>query len=423
MTSHGGNFVPAGTWPNELRPNWVSSPIDKPTQGFQFNQVGEVRERTIENQEIPFVWGQEADFFLTNRDDIRTLLLFFLVSQGQRKPFSQPWWLAPGTPTSTAPASTVVRFAADTLQFDFETDGVVSCKVAVVQLPWEIEGVEGETPVQPARVFLYQIKHALPDPQYYRYTNWPRPLTRDSDGTYAPSPMAHEKIVDGIDMKNETVALDSFVFDGNPLMQFVPFVSEARMWLSIFEVSSDPVDPNTAVLRWYGEVRSVQQVGRKITATAVFLGSLMDRQIPNVLIGPTCNTYLFSPRCGLNKADFQKSGTLTTSSGNTLTVATDATDAANIFAHGWIEVGSGATWELRAIIGSTPVAGGQQLVIDWPLRQAATGQGVVFYRGCDLTAAACTSLGNFANFRGHPCLPLINLSLPSLSPPQGGGKK
>lgn len=414
----------AGTWPATLTPNWLSNPIDRPTQGLTFQSIGEQRERAIEDQEVAFRWAQDADFLLADRTALGTLLAFFVASQGGRQPFTAPWWFKPGTPTAEAPASTTARFAVDSLQLDFDTDSVATCKIRFLQVPWEISGVGGETPVQPARIFLYRFTHNLPTPQITRFTNWVRTLTRSADGDYLPAPMKHAEINEGIALAAEEITLDSFIFSGNPLTLFVPFILEAALILEVFEVENDPINPDGATLRWTGEVKKAQQTGRKITATASFLGGLPARQVPGVYIGTTCNTSLFSTRCGLTAATFKKTGTLTSKSGLTLVVATGATDAADVFAHGWVEVGSGATFERRGILNSTPGSGTQTLVIDWPLRQAASGQAVAFYPGCDLTAATCTAkFSNFARFRGHPNLPQVNLSLPSATPPTTGGKK
>ena len=106
-----------------------------------------------------------------------------------------------------------------------------------------------------------------------------------------------------------------------------------------------------------------------------------------------------------------------------LDIATSASEAANTFLYGVVEIGTGAAWEQRAIIASAPISGGQRLTVDWPVRQAAAGQAVKFVRGCDRTWATCQALGNEANFRGLPHMPQENLALPTMALPQAPGKK
>lgn len=412
-----------GTWPAALVPD-ASEPItDQPQNGLTFERIGLTRERTIEGEDMPFRWGQEATFTLRDRAAIRTLLAFFEASQGRRKSFDTPWWFKPGTPTAEAPASTKARFGASTLTLSYLSGVLALARVAMLQVPWEILGVEGETPEQPPRVHYYRFTHLIPAQTTFRFTSWRRPLARTGDGTYAPAPMKHKVIEGGLDLKTEKVTVESFKFSGNPLGMFNPCVLEAPLLLEIFETENEPVNPDAAVLIWAGLVTGAPQDGRQITATALFLAGLLDREVPGVLISTNCQTYLFSTRCGLLKAAFAKSGTFTAKADNVLTIATAAGDAAQTFVPGWIEIGSGDTWELRAIIASTPVAGGQQLVVDWPVRQAAAGQAVVFYVGCDRTWARCQALGNSERFRGHPNLPLVNLSLPTGNSDSPVGKK
>ncbi len=412
-----------GLWPSTLVPDWTSSPTDTPEHGLRFDQIGDQRTRTIEGQERAFRWNQEAEFWLTSRTEVRTLLAFFLVSQGQRQPFEQPWWFKPGAATAEAPHSTTVRFANDVVTLDYFTDADATARIKVTQLPWEITGVMGETPVQPARVFLYKITYALPTPVIYRFTSWPRPLTRTSDGTYQPQPFTHRKFTGSTDLRGTQIALDSFLFSGNPLALFHPDIREGRLLLEVREIETDPIDADAAVLKWFGEIKSVRTNGRKLDAAGVFIGQILDRQLPNVLIGPICNTRLFSSRCKLVKAAFDKTGTFAAAADCVLDITTSATDAAGTFAHGSIEIGTGAAWEVRSIVDSTPISGGQRLTVDWPVRQAPVGQAVLFARGCDLQAQTCKDLGNFENFRGHPNRPTVNLSLPTIKPAAAPGKK
>lgn len=411
----------AGTWP-DIDPDWSESPVDQPDKPLAFSQIGEQRERNIDDEEIAFRWGQQARFTLVGNAEVRDLLAFFVASQGPRRAFSSPWWLTPGTPTAEAPSLTTARFAVDTLTLDYVSGGVTTTKLRVLQVPWEIDGVVGETPEQPARVFFYKFTHSLPVPQIYRFTNWPRPLARTADGTYQPGPFKHGKISETLDLVGN-VALQSFVFTGNPLMLFRPDVIEAPLLLTILESESWPIDPNVAVERWSGEVRRPSFDGRRIEAPCAFLRGILDRELPRVLAGPNCRTELFSTRCKLVKADFENVGTFASAAGMVLDISTLAADAENTFVYGTIEIGVGATWEQRGILASEPIVGGQRITVDWPVRQVAAGQAVKFYRGCDRSWDTCDSLGNTDNFRGIRNMPQVNLALPTMALPNAPSKK
>jgi hypothetical protein len=412
-----------GVWPPSLVPDWFTSPVDQPLHGLEFLQIGEQRERSIEGEERPFRWEQTGEFWFKSRAEVRSILAFFVACEGPRQEFTAPVWFKPGEATAETPHSTKMRFKGDVLTLDYFDDADATARVELTQLPWEIAGVEGETPKQPARIFLYQFTYSLPVPVMWRFTNWPRPLVRPGDGTYAPAPIKHRETTGTLDLRGNELALDSFIFADNPLKLYHPDIREGRIWLQLLEVESDPINPATATVKWFGEIRSVKTTGRKLEASGLFIGQILERQLPNVILGESCNTRLFSRRCGLVRADYAKLGTLTSNAGLVLEIATAAVDAAGAFAFGDIEVGSGATWELRSIVNSVPIVGGQRITVDYPVRQAAVGQGVNFARGCDLKEATCKALGNFERNAGHPRRPKTNLSIPAQAAASAPGKK
>lgn len=419
--------IVSGTWPASLQPDWQRRPTQAPVHGLKFDRIGLQREQTIAQEERALTWTAEVGFTLTSKAELATLLGFFIASRGTWTPFDAPLWFEPGTPTAEAPHESKLRFADRTLKVEFSTPLVAAARIKFQQVPWEIVGTAGETPQQPPRIFLYQINYLLPEPVVYRFTNCWRPLTRAGDGTYAPAPMEHENIDGGLELRDSPVTLNAFTFEGNPLAMFNPNILEGRLWLRIFEIETDPIDPDQAQLRWAGSISDARQTGRKYAAECSWLGGLMDRQVPNVRLGPQCNTWFLSSRCGHLKSAFLKTGTLLSSSDATIVVTTADAAAAQTYAPGKIEVGTGLAYESRLITASTPVTGGQELTLDRPLRQLATGQAVTYYRSCDRSLARCKELdptGWKGRFRGHPFVPQSNLSLPQLpTDTPSGGKK
>ncbi len=417
--------IAAGTWPEVLLPDWSTPPTQTPVHGLEFARIGLQREQTIAQEERAFVWASESSFTLADKTELATLLGFFLASRGRWTPFDGSLGFTPGTPTAEAPNVTKLRFADRTLKIFFASSQVATARVKFQQVPWEIVGTAGETPQQPARIFLYQITYGVPGPVLFRFTNCWRPLTRTDDGTYAPAPMQHEAIDGGLDLQGEDITLNSFLFDGNPLAMFNPNILEGRLWLRAFEIETDPIDADEAVLKWFGSIAKAPQTGRAFAAECQWLGGLLDREVPNVRFGPMCNTFFLSSRCGHLKSTWAKTGTLSSSSENTIFIATADAAAANTYAPGKIEVGAGLTYESRVIVASTPGTGGQELTLDRPLRQAATDQDITYYRICDRTVARCKELdptGWKGRFRGHPNTPQVNLSLPQAADTPAGKK-
>lgn len=415
----------SGTWPAALLPDWSSPPVETPVRDLAFERIGHQREQTIGQEERAFYWTSQAGFTLVDKTEIAALLGFFIASRGQWAPFDAPMWWTPASPTTEAPHASKFIFGDPALKLEFTTAEVASARLKFVQVPWEVLGTAGEEPQRPARIFLYQFTHEIPDPQVYRFTNCWRPLVRTGDGTYAPAPMEHEKIGGGLDLANENVLLNSFLFAGNPLGMFNPCILEGPLSLVIFEIETDPIDPDAAVQRWSGRVLYAPQDGRKLVGDCRWLGGLLDQEIPRVRMGPVCNTFFLSAWCGHLKAAFAKSGTFDSATDNVIVVACADAAAANTYAPGKVEVGSGATWESRAITASAPVVGGQQLTLDRPIRQAPAGQAVVYLRSCDRSKARCKELdpsGWQARFRGMPNLPLVNLSIPDFGDHPTGKK-
>jgi uncharacterized phage protein (TIGR02218 family) len=413
-----------GVWP-DLVPDWAQPVVDQPEHGLRGVALGHTRERPLDGQEQAFRWKQQAGFTLDGRTQIRALLAFFVASEGLRRKFDTPWWIVPGTATPEAPSSTKARFASETLTLDYLEPDLAETTVQVVQLPWEVAGVVGETPELGPRVYLYQFSLGLPTPQVSRFTNWVKPLARTGDGTYAPAPMQHREIPDVLDIENNRVMLDSFTFAGNPLDLFhVQGELEAPLTLTIYATETWPVDPDAATAIWVGEVKLPGRNGRAIEAPVPFAASLLELEVPRVRLGPTCNTTFCSAQCKLTLADYLETGTFgATSDGLVLDITTTAANAANYFALGKIELGSGAAWETRSIIASEPITGGQRLTVDWPVRQAAAGQAVVFHPGCARTADACRAWSNYPNFLGHEHVPSGNLTLPQMKMSENPGKK
>lgn len=399
----------AGTWPATLSPNWGEALADLPIDGLSFEEISLARMRGVRGSDVAFRWGQKAPLFLEDRSAIRSLLAFWVACKGMNKPFDQPWWYKPGADTTTTPHTTKARFEGETLKLSFLTDGMAAALVSVVQLPWEVSATAGETPEQAPRAFFYKITHAIPSPEIWRFTNWEADLVRASDGTYTAERFTHGEIVSGLALDSEEVSLRSWNFTGNPLLKFIPWTLEAKLTIEIRE--GDPSDPDAAALVWAGEITSGNQTGEQVNARARFFGGVLERQVPGFLVQHGCNWSIYSQGCTLLKADFEKAGTFTSAAGNVLTITTAAAEAAGTFFGGWIGVGSGSTWERRAIKNSAPGSGIQTITVDRAIRQSASGQTVKFYRGCDGLPGTCQALSNFDNYGGQPFIPRDNPTL------------
>ena len=402
--------VSNATFPGNLAPDWTSVE-DRWADGIELERIGDGRVSSLDGEEKAPKWGEVAGFTLGSRSEIRTMVGFFAAARGRWASFTAPLWFRPGTSTAAVPHTTKTRFASDSLKLDFEAGDVATTQVSLWQVPWEVNGVAGETPQQPARAFFYKFTYDLPTPEVTRWTNYEKPLTRTSDGTYTPARIEHDGLKYGLNLDGGKVNLRSDRFSGNPLLRFIPFNAEAKLLLEIREGSPDAPDAATVV--WIGEITEATGLGKRISATGDVFGGVFERKFPRFLMQQGCNVTLFSTACGVNKATYEITGTLTTSIGNVLTITCGSTQAADYYARGEVWVGSGSTLERRLILSSSPGSGTQVLTVDRPIvTNGAGGVSATFWPGCDGQFSTCGSkFSNKLRFRGHPFMPRDNPAL------------
>jgi hypothetical protein len=212
----------------------------------------------------------------------------------------------------------------------------------------------------------------------------------------------------------------------------------------------------TATVIFTGEVTKPKVRGKKILATLVPGGVAFDQQVPRFLFGPLCNHltganpdggYLMSYGCGLLKADWKFTASVTTPISSAypfelnvdgLARVTGAAPAyfADWFANAVLEIGSGANVQRRRILSSTlPVAGAMTVTLNqWFTTSPADNAPVVIYPQCDGRWVTCQAYhaannpeGRFANadaFGGHPFIPHGNPSAHDATDlSAAGGKK
>jgi uncharacterized phage protein (TIGR02218 family) len=176
-----------------------------------------------------------------------------------------------------------------------------------------------------------------------------------------------------------------------------------------------------------GMVVDVEATGRRLRARcATWLD--VRGTVPAFQFQRRCNYRVFEPNtCRVLRTAYEKPGTISAISDRTVTVtgAALAGIAANWFAEGWLETGTGTATERRTILASTAASGNAiTLTLNAALRTAIVGQALTLFPGCDGTETACLAkFNNFTNFGGHR-FALRNLTFKALETPAvGGGKK
>ena len=150
------------------------------------------------------------------------------------------------------------------------------------------------------------------------------------------------------------------------------------------------------------QMKSVSRIGftMAVASWTVLLNADMG---PDVFQSGCLNTH-YDANCGLNKASYAVSGTVT-GSPSTTAWSSNLTYPDGYFSKGQVVFTSGANAGVsRTCQASTNASGNMFFAFPWPVAPSA-GDGFTAYRGCLLTMADCTAQGNLGNFRGQPFVP------------------
>lgn len=116
-----------------------------------------------------------------------------------------------------------------------------------------------------------------------------------------------------------------------------------------------------------------------------------------------CQHILYGERCRVTKASFAHATTISSISGNVMTVASVASGMP--YAGGIVEWVSGGITDVAFILEVT----GTALTLDLPIYGAAASDAVTIYPGCDWTMATCDGVfSNSANYGGRLNIPTKN---------------
>jgi hypothetical protein len=361
--------------------------------------------------------------------------------------------------TTIVSALLLARFADAKLQWDYTTPYLATARIKFIDLPAEYAGdyfssnfiLENGTDTFVAEdgstILITEatsvLPPVLPQPAYLfilnetgiavsRYTSYEQAITIASGtyaGTYTPAPFAFDKVKLTLKLDQEKMDIQSFKFTNNPLNKMWPFALDGILTIEIVEVDSQNPSSTTAISRFYGDVWSIDSAYK---ATAIPYGNLFERKFPRFLLSVTDNYTQFSSLTQISATSFQYVGTLPAVIDHTtqtlqVTSAAGFAQVQSFFAGGWLETGTGPTFERRSIFESVPsgTANVVTLYIDRPLLKAAGSQSLNFYPGYDGSIDQCdTKFSNRINFGGQPYIPNINPAVKAIKPQKTkGGKK
>ncbi|MHB8520733.1 MAG: baseplate hub domain-containing protein [Limisphaerales bacterium] len=305
-----------------------------------------------------------------------------------------------------------VRLVDDTEAAEFDGDNRALRTVKVVELPTEYASIE--TGTQPVWLYEFWIL-ANGTYVYWRFTALNEDIV-SAGSTFTSSPIEHASLSRGMKASKEDVQLQTWFDANNPVTQFIPFSLSAPLWVRIYETTY--AAPSTRTLKFTGLVSEVDADGKLLTAKCSSILDALGRRFPRMLIQPICNYFVYSTPCGVDKTQYQAHVTLFELAGVYAVVDQSSVDtpdrftnaAANDFALGWIQTGTGQQFEIRSILASTVVSGGKiVLTLDKPFIYAVAAQAATMYLGCDGSKDTCkTKFGNFKRWGGHGYVPAQN---------------
>jgi hypothetical protein len=422
--------VTAGAWPNSLAPDWTNEPLSRSSDGREYDQIGQGRERAESGQEAAHKWGQEAAFTLRTRAEWANLIGFFYACRGRWKAFTVPWWFQPAADAPETPHTLKARFASDTLQVSFTTP-IATASIGFWQLPWEIVPPAGETAEQPRPGFGYKFSVSVPGgPLVWRYTDQESQVSLPEPGgtfVYYPAKIEHDRLSQDFMLADDSVTLRSSVMAAHPWLSAIQQCLEAPIELELRKF--DPAEPNAAILRYVGVLQAPIGEGRRLKVKTSVLGGLLDTKVPNFFLQKDCNHDFCDDWCQLNEVLWTFASEVISVSGSQIVVLITHSPsvvnmADNFFANGVASKGLGESYESREIVSSAALGAGQhRLTLDRPFKTAATGLAVGLQPNCSGTWDECGRYGNQINYGGHRDIGDKNLSLPTRQTNMAAGKK
>ncbi len=319
-----------------------------------------------------------------------------------------------------------VRLGSDELELRSLAPDVMEADFSCVELPLEYESAAADQ----TRIKLFELGYRVgANSAWARMTSFGVQV-RGTDGLLWDSrPIEHGDISE--DSDGAKVSLKAIAWDDCPLLDLLPWSKGLPLSVRIFEGGWDWAafrESGQRRLLFDGQVKKVSRQGREIAATCQSGIDLYTRQVPSRVFSRQCQAAFCDVACGLSRADFEleaTAGAQSVGSGYYIDVQCPALAPLGL---DWLALGSiysaayrngipSRQWETRPILGATDLGGGSyRLQIRQPFRWLEPGAACYLFSGCPRTPGACKArvradggaVNNYANYWGHPHVPLRN---------------
>lgn len=372
--------------------------VQRHTQ-FERKKVGAGRETAFLRAEAPAKREDRGTFVLTGSQEIRRLLTFWNDKRGPHFAFNVPAWFHPGYEDGAEPVQHV-RFIEEVLNFEFTGFDEIKVSIALREQLTLVGGQPDQA--RPSRAYLVKVWWDG-SATIAAWAEWESPLTHGGL-TYNTSIVEVSRSSETLRPGETEWELMVYDFTGNPLRAFALLARERRLKIEIREC--DPLNAAGAVLVFTGEIKNAPRKGQIYRAKCTLFGDVLRHLVPNFYCQTSCNHTLYDDLCQVSEAAKKVTGGVTVVNATQLDVTGGAAAVADWFAWGYAAIGAGDTMELRFILRSAPIAGGQRLTVHRPLFYNGPGAAIDFYPGCDgQYAGGCAKHANQINYGGAPWKP------------------
>jgi hypothetical protein len=381
------------TW--DFSPNWSTLPDASSRWQLQRRRMGQGRRSARTGTLAPAKQTPSAKYTFRGEDTIRKALTFWRDHFGPYAAFTIPKNIAPDGTDQTLQ----VTFADESLTLEYSQLDVANARIAFDQ-DLLLDGGE-PSQQRPSRAYLYRLQWDG-GTTVFAWTDWAKAYTY-AGVTYQPGIVEHRASNETLKPGQSDWQLLVYDFEGNPLRAFGRLARERRLLLSIYEC--DPAVANTATMVFDGEIKTAPNKGPIYTATAALFGGALRAQIPQTYCQTGCNNVLGDDLCGIDLETLREDGVIAVvdASGTIVDITCGSAQAADYYPPGFLELGAGDGVELRFIIRSEPIAGGQRFTLHRPLWTSEVGTAAKIYPGCDQQyEGGCARYANQGNFFGAP---------------------
>ena len=331
-------------------------------------------------------------------------------------------------------ASTIVQpllfghFRSATLVIKWSDPAVGISEVAFEELPPEYGSPSGETfgtTIGPLGIeaFLYAFTDTVGS---WFYTSCETAITYGGN-TYTPAKIEHKTITERLNLEDSTTSITLQAFSGNPFFRYRQPRLQMAMFATISRVYSLTPAPGTATVEFTGRLRIPKFDNDQIDLEVGGPTSIFDQMLPRPLVQRSCDNCLFDSKCGLSRAAWTFSATMTppsgpgspfhyTISGISWPGGALPSLGASYFANGYVTRPiAGGTPQGMLILDSTAISGGSiTLTLNGDIYPFPTGTETwaITPNCAGRYVEDCgTKFANQANFSGFPFAPATDPSI------------